>query len=79
MVMGHHQTWVGSVSGARPPDYFGISPDDSDALVALIARRPRVVAYAAGHTHRNRVRRVAASKASLASRNAARAVSGSRW
>jgi 3',5'-cyclic AMP phosphodiesterase CpdA len=61
MVMGHHQTWVGSVSGARPPDYFGINPDDSDALVALIARRPRIVAYAAGHTHRNRVRKVAAS------------------
>ena len=61
IVMGHHQTWVGSVSGARPIDYFGINPDDSDALVALIARRPRIVAYAAGHTHRNRVRRVAAS------------------
>ena len=61
IVMGHHQTWVGSVSGARPLDYFGINPDDSDALAALIARRPRVVAYAAGHTHRNRVRRVAAT------------------
>ena len=48
MVMGHHQTWVGSASGDRPADYFGINPDDSDALVALIARRPRVVAYAAG-------------------------------
>ena len=55
-VMGHHQTWLGSASGARPAEYFGINPDDSDALVALIARRTRIVAYAAGHTHRNRVR-----------------------
>jgi 3',5'-cyclic-AMP phosphodiesterase len=61
IVMGHHQTWVGSESGGRPADYFGINPDDSDALVALIARRPRIVAYAAGHTHRNRVRTAAAS------------------
>ena len=28
-------------AATRPPDYFGINPDDSDALVALIARRPR--------------------------------------
>ena len=44
---------------ARPADYFGINPDDSDALVDVVARRPRIVAYAAGHTHRNRVRRLA--------------------
>jgi Icc protein len=53
MVMGHHQQWVG---GKRAPDYFGINPDDSEALTALIARRPSIVAYTAGHTHRHRVR-----------------------
>ncbi len=55
-VMGHHQVWVGRDDGARPAEYFGINPDDSDALVAVVARHPRIVAYAAGHTHRNRVR-----------------------
>ena len=58
IVMGHHQTWVGGASGTRPPDYFGINPDDSDALADVVARQPRIVAYAAGHTHRNRVRRL---------------------
>ena len=40
-------------------DYFGINPDDSEHLVELIARRPAIVGYFAGHTHRNRVRRFA--------------------
>jgi 3',5'-cyclic AMP phosphodiesterase CpdA len=53
MVMGHHQQWVG---GNRAADYFGINPDDSEALTELIARRPSIVAYTAGHTHRHRVR-----------------------
>lgn len=55
VVMGHHPQWIG---GARNPDYFGMNPDDSDALTALIERRRRVVAYSAGHTHRHRVRRL---------------------
>ena len=38
-------------------DYFGINPDDSDALVDVVARRPGILGYFAGHTHRNRVRR----------------------
>jgi 3',5'-cyclic-AMP phosphodiesterase len=53
LVLGHHQNWL---SGNRDPAYFGINPHDSDALVAVVARRRRVLAYAAGHTHRNRVR-----------------------
>jgi 3',5'-cyclic-AMP phosphodiesterase len=53
LVMGHHQQWV---DGARNDDYFGLHPDSSDALTALIARRPSVVAYTAGHTHRHRKR-----------------------
>lgn len=56
MVVGHHPQWV---SGERSPDYFGINPDDSDALTGVIARRPSILAYAAGHTHRHRVRRLA--------------------
>ncbi len=53
IVMGHHQQWTG---GKRSDDYFGMHPDASDALSAVIARQPRIVAYTAGHTHRHRVR-----------------------
>jgi 3',5'-cyclic-AMP phosphodiesterase len=55
IVMGHHQQWVGS---QRSDGYFGLHPDASDALADLAARRRSVVAYAAGHTHRHRVRRM---------------------
>jgi 3',5'-cyclic AMP phosphodiesterase CpdA len=53
IVMGHHQQWV---AGERNPEYFGIDPDASDALTAVLTRRPALVAYTAGHTHRHRVR-----------------------
>lgn len=59
VAMGHHPQWVG---GARDPNYFGINPDDSDALSAVIARRRSIVAFAAGHTHRHRVRRLEAAE-----------------
>ena len=59
LVLGHHQSWV--PGGSRPADYFGINPDDSERLIELFAGQPRLIAYAAGHTHRNRVRRVAAT------------------
>ena len=52
-VMGHHQQWV---DGTRSDTYFGLHPDASDALNAVAARRTNIVAYAAGHTHRHRVR-----------------------
>ncbi len=59
IAMGHHQQWV---SGSkRSDDYFGLHPDASDALDAVAARCPRIVAYTAGHTHRHRVRRMALS------------------
>jgi 3',5'-cyclic-AMP phosphodiesterase len=60
-VMGHHQQWIGQGSGERSLDYFGLHPDASDALDELAARHPHVVAYAAGHTHRHRVRRMVRS------------------
>jgi 3',5'-cyclic AMP phosphodiesterase CpdA len=53
IVMGHHQQWIGT---NRSDDYFGLHPDASDALDTVIARRPAIVAYTAGHTHRHRVR-----------------------
>jgi len=54
VIFGHHQNWL--PGGTRSADYFGINPDDSERLVAVIAHQPRIVAYGAGHTHRNRVR-----------------------
>jgi predicted phosphodiesterase len=69
LVMGHHQQWIGTerpaperpASSARGDDYFGLHPDASDALDAVAARRPSIVGYTAGHTHRHRVRRMTAS------------------
>jgi 3',5'-cyclic-AMP phosphodiesterase len=56
-VMGHHQQWIGSgPDPKRSDDYFGLHPDASDRLDELAVRRSAVVAYAAGHTHRHRVR-----------------------
>ncbi len=56
LVFGHHHCWMPG-SRARPDTYFGLHPDDSEALVGVVARRPRLVGYFAGHTHRNRARR----------------------
>ena len=60
LVFGHHHAWNPD-SAERPEAYFGINPDDSDRLVEVVARRPRIVGYFAGHTHRNRVRRFSAT------------------
>lgn len=60
LVFGHHHPWSPD-SASREPTYFGINPDDSEALVAVVARRRALVGYFAGHTHRNRVRRFAAT------------------
>ncbi|HEX9258668.1 MAG TPA: metallophosphoesterase [Acidimicrobiales bacterium] len=54
LLFGHHQVWV--PGGNRDPGYFGINPDDSEALLEVIARHPNIAGYFAGHTHRNRVR-----------------------
>ena len=70
MVVGHHQQWIGGRasgpgSGIRGDDYFGLHPDASDALADIIERRHSIVAYAAGHTHRHRVRHTAAGVPSI--------------
>ena len=56
MVFGHHHMWDLDADH-RSETYFGINPDDSEALAAIVARRENIVGYFAGHTHRNRIRR----------------------
>jgi predicted phosphodiesterase len=60
LVMGHHHVWSPD-STRRSETYFGIVPDDSEKLVDVVARRSRICGYFAGHTHRNRVRRIRAT------------------
>lgn len=60
LVFGHHHCW-NPASAERPEGYFGLVPDASERLVELIARRPSIGGYFAGHTHRNRVRRFPAT------------------
>ncbi|MET1040773.1 MAG: metallophosphoesterase [Acidimicrobiales bacterium] len=60
LVFGHHHVWSPD-SSHRPDGYFGINPDDSERLVEVVARRPAIAGYFAGHTHRNRVRRIRAT------------------
>ena len=55
LAFGHHHVWDPSTT--REPTYFGVNPDDSERLIALVARRPAIIGWFAGHTHRNRVRR----------------------
>ncbi len=61
LVFGHHHPWDPE-SPTRPDDYFGINPEDSEALVELIGRRDAIAGYFAGHTHRNRARRFPAAR-----------------
>jgi Icc protein len=61
LVFGHHHPWDPS-SSERNHDYFGINPDDSEALCAVISRCEAIAGYFAGHTHRNRVRRFDAAR-----------------
>jgi predicted phosphodiesterase len=54
LVFGHHPVW-NPAEEPRHDRTFGIVPDDTEALAAVMARRPSLVGYFAGHTHRNRV------------------------
>jgi len=60
LAFGHHHPWAPG-SRNRAETYFGIRPDDSEALVAVAERRTAIAGYFAGHTHRNRVRHFAAT------------------
>jgi 3',5'-cyclic AMP phosphodiesterase CpdA len=55
LVMGHHPLFDHAAFTA------GINADDSGRLVEVFARRPALVGYFAGHSHRNKVRRLPAS------------------
>lgn len=61
LVFGHHHPWD-PASADRPATYFGINPDDSEALCDVINRREAIAGYFAGHTHRNRVRHFDAAR-----------------
>jgi 3',5'-cyclic AMP phosphodiesterase CpdA len=54
LVFGHHPVW-NPADEERHDGTFGIVPADTEALVAVFARRPRLLGYFAGHTHRNKV------------------------
>lgn len=60
LALGHHPVWDPDVQPRRD-DTFGIVPDDSEALFEVLRRRRNVVAYGAGHTHRNHRRAIAAA------------------
>lgn len=53
MVFGHHHAWNPEID-PRLDTFFGLQPDDSEALFEVFARRPNLIGYFAGHTHRNR-------------------------
>lgn len=61
LVFGHHHPWD-PASSTRSEAYFGINPDDSEALISVIAEHDSIAGYFAGHTHRNRVRRFASCR-----------------
>lgn len=52
LVFGHHPLYDHAAFTA------GLDADDSDRLVEVFARRPALVGYFAGHSHRNFVRRL---------------------
>lgn len=56
LLFGHHPLWSPD-SAERPDSYFGVAPDDSEALVAAMVDHRNIRGYFAGHTHRNRVER----------------------
>jgi Icc protein len=62
LVFGHHNIWNPDVD-PRVDTYFGVRPDDTERLLDVFARRPNLVGYFAGHTHRNRRQQLSATGA----------------
>ncbi len=63
MVFGHHPPAVDNKSlelifGPDALAASGLTPASMERLAAVVARRPAIVGYFAGHTHRNQVRRL---------------------
>lgn len=56
LAFGHHPCWQEG-SGDWVGEGAALDAPSSEALVALVARRPSIAGYFAGHTHRNKVRR----------------------
>jgi Icc protein len=54
IVMGHHPLFIEGVD--RIGRFDGVSPQESNALIEVMAAAGNVVAYSAGHTHRCRRR-----------------------
>jgi 3',5'-cyclic-AMP phosphodiesterase len=66
IVLGHHQQWIqGGDHGHRSESYFGLHPDASDGLDQVVAHQRQIIAYAAGHTHRHRVRHMSSGVPSI--------------
>ncbi len=60
LVFGHHPVW-NPAEEERTDAVFGLVPGATEALDEVFARRPALLGYFAGHTHRNRVVRLPAS------------------
>jgi Icc protein len=60
LVFAHHPCWE-EEAGDWVDASSAIEPQGSARLVEVVARRPALAGYFAGHTHRNRVRRFPAS------------------
>ena len=54
LVFGHHPVWDPALHPGRD-DGFNLHPDATEALAKVFARRPRLLGYFAGHTHRAKV------------------------
>lgn len=54
LVLGHHPIWDPKLHERRD-DNFNLKPASTEAMLQVFVRRPRLVTYAAGHTHRNAV------------------------
>jgi 3',5'-cyclic-AMP phosphodiesterase len=66
MVFGHHPVAIRDkrlelLFGPGALNGSGLSPASTERLAAVIVRRPALVGYFAGHTHRNKRRRLAAT------------------